>query len=192
MIDLITKSVTETLIKTYNLQPQPTTTLLTPEYNQSGTGPEDIEKPIPQQTAINITPPIPAENVTEKSHLQDMFDNQKLLASVPKEYHSKALKLLQSINNLPMEISFTSDGDVYIDNKSIAEANFFKIFPALYTKSKTNIPGLSEVTTKLASLNLGHLFHKGMLKVFKRPKSYKFDLLSAHTQTSKNWWYIGE
>lgn len=95
-----------------------------------------------------------------------------------------------------MEFSFNTDGEIFIDSRSIPNANIFEIFPALFIKSPKIINGLKEVTTKLSSLNLNHLFRKGMLKALKRPRNYKY-ALCVHNQEFmkdkyKHWWYLGK
>lgn len=95
-----------------------------------------------------------------------------------------------------MDISFATNGTLFIDGKSIPNTDIKTIFPALFIrKEKKAITGLRETATKLASLGLGHLFFKGILKSLKRPANYKFsdeDLAVNYKKHNiSHWWFIG-
>ena len=141
------------------------------------------------------TAPDPAGTVVQnKSEPHDVFDSNLLLELVPAGFHARAKELLEKIKQNPMEISFATDGTVFIDSKSIPNTNIKIIFPALFIrKNKSSITGLKETATKLASLGFGHLFFKGILKTLKRPSNYKFlDYEKSHDlKKNKHWWFIG-
>lgn len=121
-----------------------------------------------------------------------MFDENVLLNLVPNGFHIRAKELLQKIHENPMELNFSTDGTVYIDSESIPKSDIKVIFPALFIrKNKKAIPGLTETATKLASLGLGHLFFKGILKTLKRPLNYKFSETPSDFKKHKNWWFLG-
>jgi len=53
------------------------------------------------------------------------------------------------------------------------------------------VPGLSDLATKIAFLNIGHLINKGIGKGLKCPKSYNLHEETEPTlKEFKNWWYM--
>lgn len=196
IINIITKTVPDNVFNIFKNSHFLNNTENNTNCEQSGKGFEDTQRPLTEYTTLDVIPPPSAEIVTVKSQLQDQSDNKKLLSTVPTKFHSNASKLLEAIKLFPMEISFNSNGELFIDSKNIPNANFFQIFPALYQKSHKFINGLSETITKLSSLNLNHLFRKGMLKVLKRPKKC-IHSLCVHDKNYfkthyKYWWYLGD
>lgn len=199
LIQNITEAVKDSLINQFRLDQ--VHSLLTSKHNtlnikQTGTGVEDNQRPLTEPTLNNTTPLPAADIITEKSKFQDKFDENHLIQLVPVEYQQSATHLLDEIRNYPLDIMFNSNGELFIDSVSIPNANIYKIFPALFIKtSKYKIPGLSELTTKLASLNLTHLFQRGIVKPLKRPKNYPFPLPKHQKQINeanyKHWWFIG-
>jgi len=139
------------------------------------------------------TAPDPAGTVVEtKSQPHDVFDEKLLIQLVPTGFHARAKELLEKIREIPMELSFATDGTVFIDSQSIPNSDIKIIFPALFIrKNKKAIIGLTETATKLASLGFGHLFFKGILKALKRPKNFKISDEALAYKKHKNWWYIG-
>ncbi len=93
---------------------------------------------------------------------------------------------------MPASIDFNSDGELFIDSVSIPGANIFDIFPELFLRKKKKfITGLSDLATKIAFLNLGHLINKGIPRGLKRPTNYKLhDQTIPDLKVFKNWWYM--
>jgi len=139
------------------------------------------------------TEPDPAGTIVEtKSQPHDVFDENLLIQLVPNGFHTRAKELLEKIREFPMELSFASDGTVFIDSQSIPNSDIKTIFPALFIrKTKKIIPGLIETATKLASMGAGQFFFKGILKTLKRPKNYKLSEEALNYKKHKNWWFIG-
>lgn len=162
--------------------------------NQTGEGTSDLLPPLTEDIHFKTAPDPAGTVVQSKSEPHDVFDSNLLLDLVPSGFHARAKELLEKINQNPMEISFSTDGTVYIDSKSIPNTDIKIIFPALFIrKNKKSITGLKETATKLASLGFGHLFFKGILKTLKRPNNYKFsDHETSHNyKKHKHWWFIG-
>lgn len=194
-ISQISKAVSDQLANEYNLkQLQTLLTNSNSETKQTGTGFEDLLPNKIDHVDLDITPLPASENIIEKSIPHDDFDTKKLINLVPLPFHKKAQLLLQKINEFPLDITYNTAGDLFINSQSIPNANIYEIFPNLYKKrSKKHIPGFEEMVNKLAELNLGYLFTKGILKTLKRPKHYKIDpCINENYKKVKYWWFIGD
>lgn len=164
--------------------------------NQKGEGPSDLLPPLAEDANFKVAPDPPGTTLDTKSEPHDIFDSNSLLEIVPEAFQKRAKELLEKIHEHSMDISFSTNGAVFIDGKSIPNADIKIIFPALFIrKNKTAITGLKETATKLASLGLGHLFFKGILKSLKRPANYKFSDEDFAVNYKKHhithWWFIG-
>ena len=131
----------------------------------------------------------------EKSVQHDHFDQKQLINSVQPIFQSKAEQLLKALDENPLEVTFNSKGELFIDSNSIPNANIYKIFPELFVrKTKKPIPGMPELVTKIALLGYGHLINRGIVKGLKRTihSQHNYQDLNHQIKKMKNWWFIGE
>ena len=150
-------------------------------------------EPKPDKNIEPVTlPPVSTQSLHPKSLEHDQYAVEKLLTTVPETFKPAAEELLANIDSRPLELTFNQEGQVFIDSESLPEANIYLIFSQLFTKGKKGASGLSEVATKLASMGLGHLFRRGILKSLKRPShsTDNFDHLQEDIKKLKHWWYI--
>lgn len=115
----------------------------------------------PTQTSEVIperTTPQPAfgVNLFQNDH-NDSFDCKVLLKTIPTLYRQKASLLLNTFERQPNDLTFDSNGTVYIENEPLPNSNIQKIFPALFKKRTRSIEGLPEVIAKLNQMNQLHL-----------------------------------
>ena len=187
----IASAVTEQLNQQFNLTALQAL-LQEKQVEQTGRGSSDLLPPIAEEAAHDVHQPPAADTTVTKSVSYDQFDIQKLVNSVPRKFAKRATLLLSNIQERPLDISFKTNGEVYIDSESVPDANIFTIFPELFVrKHKKIVPGLSELATKIASLHWGHLISKGITKGLKRPRNYKVHENTTHTlKEFKNWWYM--
>lgn len=159
---------------------------------QTGRGSADLLPPTAGHSTLDVHQPPAADTALTKSISYDQYDIQKLVSSVPHKFSKRANLLLKNFQERPLDISFKTNGELYIDSESVPNADIFNIFPQLFVrKQKKIVPGLSELATKIASLNWGHLICKGITKGLKRPKNYKLHESTHHTlKEFKNWWYM--
>ena len=162
------------------------------EGDQTGTGSDDLLPPTAGHSSLEVQQPPAGDEPVTKSVSYDQFDVEKLVNSVPRKFSKRATLLLKNIKERPLDISFKTNGELYIDSKSVPDADIYKIFPQLFVrKQKKIVPGLSELATKIASLHWGHLISKGITIGLKRPRNYKLHDSTAHTlKEFKNWWYM--
>lgn len=159
---------------------------------QTGRGSTDLLPPTAGHSTLEVQQPPASDTSVTKSISYDQFDVQKLVNTVPHKFSKRAALLLKNIQERPLDISFKTNGELYIDSESVPSADIFNIFPQLFVrKHKKVVPGLSELATKIASLHWGHLISKGITKGLKRPRNYKLHDSAEHSlKEFKNWWYM--
>ena len=126
--------------------------------------------------------------------MNDEFDNERLINSVPDMFKNRAKTLLNSLLQFSNDLTFKADGTIFIDQTSLPLSNIFKIFPFLFkpVKSAESVPFLLQVATKIASLGLGHLIRKKLTQGLIRKKVIlDQDKLYMQIKSSKHWWYLG-
>jgi len=159
---------------------------------QTGRGSNDLLPPVANYVENNISQPTTSDIINVKSKQHDNFDDKKLIELVSEKFKNRAKILLQKIIENPLQIDFNSKGEIFIDTQSVPESNIYQIFPELFIrKKKKYLPGLSELATKIAFLNWGHLINRGITKGLKRPRNYKIHNNTEHSlKEFKNWWYM--
>jgi len=133
---------------------------------------------LPQKT----TPPQNYSVPIEQSQLSDGFDAKVLIKLVPQIYKQKAQNLLQVIEERPNDITFDTNGSVFVNGESLPNSNIKVIFPALFKKSKKTVIGLSDVLAKLQQMNMLHLVN--------RSKTTALTGSGPKVMAKSNWWYL--
>lgn len=190
LIKQITSEVTKTIENYYNLKP------ITSAVDQEGTGADDLlpSEPIPIKNENPVFAPVEHVDI-HKSRLNDDFDVKKLLDLVPAENLEKAETLIKNLENFPNEITWDSQGTIFLDQKSLPESNIYELFPKLFRKvpNINKVPNLREVGSKIASLGFGYLINSRLTSGLSRKKPLpNHDELFSKTKSNTNWWYIGE
>ena len=103
---------------------------------------------------------------------------------VPLRYRKQAEVLLQTFNNRGNELTWNSDGVIFIDQTSIPQSDIFKLFPYLFkTKRPKNLEGFDDFVQKLDFMGLTHL-------IAVKPKKITNLISSPSKNRSQNWWYL--
>ena len=111
-------------------------------------------------------------------------DEEKLLRLVPPRFRSHAKILLQQFNERGTELTWNSDGVIFVDQVAIPESNIFTLFPYLFKmKHPKTLLGFEDFVDKIDKMGLIHLTVKKTPKA--RPK------LGNPSSSEPNWWYIG-
>lgn len=195
LVKQITNLVTQQIISQFQLTPS---TSNTPVVNsQEGTGAQDLITEFPEE--IPPKDPFSPENepvpsVVHKSQMNDEFDNERLVNSVPNEFKTRARNLLTSLLKYSSDITFKADGTIFIDQTSLPSSNIFEIFPFLFKPLKLpdSKPYLLQLATKISTLGLGHLINKRLTRGLNRKGVIPDqDKLHMQIKTSKHWWYLG-
>lgn len=138
-----------------------------------------------------------------KNDNNDQFDENQLLRHVPGSYIEKAKRLLKFFNKYPEEITWNSDGVIFIDQTSIPNSNIYQLFPQLFNKFQTssskssrnmyNGDGLLELVEKIKEIHLDHLIEYKLPIPSEKALAHqgKLDDLSSNDSDDDAWWFIG-
>ena len=160
---------------------------------QSGSGASDLAPQLPLNVEINDHQPMSAETSYSKSDQSSGISKNLLLQKVSKKHLERATQLLQAFDDDPNTITWDSDGVVYINGTSLAGSNIFLLMPELFKLSPNKkLPGFLELASEIATLGLGHLIARKMLRGLQRsqPISNQKNIYED-LKRSDNWWFIG-
>lgn len=149
---------------------------------------ERSEPTLVSQQIPNTSPPVNFNVSLHENDLNDAFDETRLLQTIPKRAKKNASLLLKTFDQQPNEITWDSVGNLYINEQVIPEANIFNLFPYLFRKKfPKHLPGMADFLNKLNLMGLSHLFDCKIPKIESSPLPSE-----SKTQSSSNWWYLGE
>lgn len=107
---------------------------------------------------------------------------------IPKGKKKDAKILLNEFEKRPNELTWSSDGIIYIDQVAIPGSNMFTFFPTLFKKSKPkSLQGFEDFITKIRQMKLNFVFESAVKDEAKEAKSTSW----KSTGGGENWWYIG-
>jgi hypothetical protein len=167
--------------------------LQTSQEPQSGSGANDLAAQVPLPVEIEDHEPISGEALYSKSDENSKFDENILLQKISSKNVSKARALLKAFDEDPNTITWDSNGVVFINGVSLANSNMFILLPELYKQSPNKkLPGFLELATEIATLGLGHLIAKGILRGLQRPGPMNNQSqIYQDLKITDNWWFIG-
>ena len=160
------------------------------QIGQSGSGLNDLAPQIPMNVDIDDHQPMSGETSYSKSDQSSPISQQLLLGKVPKKKLEKANKLLQAFEDDPNTVTWNSDGIVFINGSSLAGSNIFLLMPELFKLSPNKrLPGFLELVSEIASLGLGHLISKKILKGLQRSQPIANQKnIYEDLKKSDHWW----
>ena len=140
--------------------------------------------------ASDTTPPPHFSTPIVETDMNDSFDEQALLKKIPKPFKQNASRLLKEFDQRPNELTWDSNGHIYIDEKAIPNASIFVLFPRLFSRRATKkIDGMPDFLQKLDSMGLNHLIRAdSKTSAMSETKEKNANSLTK----SENWWYLGE
>ena len=119
-------------------------------------------------------------------------DNEALLVFIPKGQKKKATALLQEFQQRAIDVTFNSDGVIYIDQLAIPGSNMFAVFPLLYKKQKVkNLKGYEELVTKIHSMGLSNLILSPTNSKVNKNINSKQIPSKTEKKSDIPWWYLG-
>jgi hypothetical protein len=188
-INLLSELVAKQLEKKFQFVPL--------ENVQQGSGSSDLITEFPQQIASDkkLIDTLPSSSTVQKSTLKDSFDDQRLIKLVPKSSQNKAEKLLDQLQKHPSDITWQSDGTIFLNQSSLFGSNIFDLFPKLFKKNShpENIPNLLQVASSIATLGLGHLINGFLTRgLTRKVPILNHSELKLKIEHSKNWYFLGE
>jgi hypothetical protein len=122
---------------------------------------------------------------------QNFLDEKRLLNLTPRKYRQKASELLKEFSARGHELTWSTDGLIYIDQVSIPSTDIYVLFPYLFrAKRPKNLMGFDDFVEKINCMGLNHL-------IYQKPKFYNCSKSSAKknvpttkTNDETNWWFL--
>ena len=106
---------------------------------------------------------------------------------MPSSFKEKARELLKKIEDNPEQLTFSTDGIVYVNKTSIPNSDIFYLFPYLFkSRRPKNLEGFEDFLNQIEEMGLSHLI-KSSVPTHTRNKI--LDITSA--SSGPNWWYLG-
>lgn len=146
---------------------------------------------------IKEYPPTNFDVKLVKDDLNDVFDEQKLLALVPNSHKKSAKILLTQFDKRGEELTWNSTGTIFINQISIPGSNIYVLFPLLFKKQYKKIQGFDEFVQKINDMGLNDLIVvKAKYKSYEPNDIVKQTLIGGANAKSDSiavpWWYIGD
>ena len=139
----------------------------------------------------NTTPPLHYDQKKFQNDPNDSFDEKRLLKAIPSRFRSKAIQLLKQFNARGTELTWNSDGVIFIDQESIPESNIFTLFPYLYKlKHPKDLNGFDDFVEKIEEMGLSDLIVKKDHYLASIRKE-KVSTPTVAKDDSTDWWYLG-
>lgn len=154
----------------------------------------DLAQPLPPTEPQNNAQRVSGGENYVKSDQNDEADELLLLKKIPKRFQIRARKLLEAFDKHPTIISWNSEGVLFLDGNSIPQSNMYKLLPEVFKLHPDySLPGFKEFVKKLASLGLGLLINRSILRGLTRREKIEneSDIYDYITKNTKNWYYIG-
>ena len=135
-----------------------------------------------------------------KNDDNDSFDEEELLRQIPENQRFKAKALISYFNQIPEQITWNSNGVLFIDQVSIPNSNIFQIFHHLFDPTSSSgskaAAGLDELVYKLKSLHLDQLisFKIKIEPAAEPPNFHSSNMSNSNCEAARDdlpWWYIG-
>lgn len=100
------------------------------------------------------------------------------------------MNLLKEFSKRGQELTWSTDGIIYIDEISLPSTDIYVLFPYLFkAKRPKNLFGFEDFVQKINCMGLNHL-------IYQKPKPYDCSKVTESTQKPTttenltNWWYI--
>lgn len=160
---------------------------------QTGSGSNDLAPKLPDTIEVDDHEPISGQVSYSKSNQSFGASKELLLKKVSKKHLEKAGKLLEGFDEDPNAITWDSNGVVYINGSSLPGSDMSLLLPELFKlAANKKLPGFFELVSEIASLGLGHLISKKMLRGLQRSKPIiNQKTIYEDLKKNDNWWFIG-
>lgn len=192
--DALIKSVTDLVTKQLQSQFQ---LIPLPHNSQEGSGANDLISQFPEPIDENVDKPIelmPTTSIVHKSDLSNHFEDESLLKLIPNKFKERAKSLLIQLQKHPSDITWTSNGTIFLGQNSLPNSNIFDLFPKLFKPlphpEKTIY--LLEIATTIATLGLGKYINQKLISGLTRKVPLKnSEQLKTKINSTKHWYYLG-
>ena len=136
----------------------------------------------------DVSPAEPSNIVHKSNVLFNKFDESNLLNGLKTFQKKKALAIISEMKKQPDQLTFDSNGIVYIEGKSIPDSNI-KDFLIALSSGKTKPVGFKDFVIKLQALGLTRYIPKKCLPI------KEFDptiIIEKKPFSMEKWYYLGQ
>lgn len=121
-----------------------------------------------------------------KDDENNRFDEKRLLNFVPKPKRNKARELLEIFNTRGSELTWNSNGVIFIDQLAVPKTDIYLLFPYLFKKQKPKHEGYNILVQKINDM--------GLQDYITLPVSSHQQISSEKELDEKDipWYYIGD
>jgi len=153
--------------------------------------------PLLGHVSLNDGPPIVATDVVQKDDGNSTAAEDNLLKTVPQRFREKTKELINICNKSPQQLTWNSDGQIFINQQSVPLANIFTLLPAIFKPTSVNrkLPGFDELVTQIATMGFAHLMNPCLTRGLRRKLTQKIEneneLYADILELDKKWYYLG-
>ena len=113
------------------------------------------------------------------------LDENRLLLFIPKGEKKRAKQLLSEFDQRPNELTWNSEGIIFVDQVSIPLSYIYTFFPLLFKKKQPkNMPGYEDFVAKIKQMGL-------FFDMQSEKETKKITLQKMNGGALDAWWYIG-
>ena len=124
----------------------------------------------------DVNPAEPSEVLYQKNVLFNKFDESDLISGLKNFQKKKAEAILNVLKSQPDQLSFDTNGVVFIEGRSIPDSNIKEYLNALFTGGKKSNSGFQDFVIKLQQMGLSQYISKKSLHVRDESELTKFVL----------------
>jgi hypothetical protein len=151
---------------------------------------------LPTIPALKSSPESDAPDTSNANQSQALFESADLdsVKGIPVAYMSKAAELL-NILKVEKEISWDTQGNLFLHNKLVPDVNFYELFSKLFSSKTPSQPDFYKLANFISTLGHGHLLHSqhtmGLILPKKRKLSEERNEIQKRLLEHQNWYYLG-
>lgn len=160
-----------------------------------------VPQTVPSLASINELPSSSFGVQITKSDDNTEFEELRLLSLIPKRNQKNAKLLLDEFNNRGNELTWNSNGNIFVKTVAIPNSNIFELFPYLFQSKFKKMPhliGFEELLSQINEMGLQNLISfKLSTNQTNQKKSSTTSNIKDKTGGSHNvestipWYYIG-
>lgn len=113
---------------------------------------------------------------------------------IPKGNKKAAKILLSEFNARGNELTWDSNGTLFIDQVSIPGSNMYFLFPILFKKKRSShLPGLQQLISKINDMGLSDFINNSQMQMTHNAFSSRNlpEKDAVPINETEKWWYLG-
>jgi hypothetical protein len=131
---------------------------------------------------------------TKTKLIINFTDEKRILKLIPKGNKKAAKILLSEFNARGNELTWDSNGTLFIDQVSIPGSNMYFLFPILFKKKQSlHLPGLQQLISKINDMGLSDFINNSQMQMTHNAFSSRnlSEKDAVPINETEKWWYLG-